>query len=464
MPSFNLIPLLSNLNWGQSMPKLGPIFVRILSVKASLYTLGCRLNQAETAIIAKSLESKGFEISEFGGSVDLTVINTCTVTEQADAKCRQAVRKVLRKNPNTFVAVVGCYAQMAVDTIREISGVDLIIGNEHKLQIADYLYGLEKQDTPLIVHSPKISRGEFTIDSYGLYDNSTRANLKIQDGCNFVCSFCIIPSARGPARSRNFDDIIREANKLVELGHQELVLTGVNIGTYNSDNHSIVSVLNELEKINDLKRIRISSIEPTTIPERVIEMMADSEKICNHLHIPLQSGDDRILNLMRRKHTSKEFIDFIEFVYNTVPDVGIGTDVMVGFPSEDDSAFINTKKILADLPVSYYHVFTYSDRKGTSSNRMDDKVAHDVKKKRTAILIEQGDRKKRAFYENYFDETRSVLFEQKNKDGYWTGYTSNYIQVALKSEEELHNKILPVRLDSVNGKQMIGIRNLEFGN
>jgi threonylcarbamoyladenosine tRNA methylthiotransferase MtaB len=440
------------------MPKLGPILVRILSVKASLYTLGCRLNQAETAIIAKSLESKGFEISEFGGSVDLTVINTCTVTEQADAKCRQAVRKVLRKNPNTFVAVVGCYAQMAVDTIREISGVDLIVGNEHKLQIADYLNGLEKQDRPLIVHSPKISRGEFTIDSYGLYDNSTRANLKIQDGCNFVCSFCIIPSARGPARSRNFDDIIREANKLVELGHQELVLTGVNIGTYNSDNHSIVSVLNELEKINDLKRIRISSIEPTTIPERVIEMMADSEKICNHLHIPLQSGDDRILNLMRRKHTSKEFIDFIEFVYDTVPDVGIGTDVMVGFPSEDDSAFINTKKILADLPVSYYHVFTYSDRKGTSSNRMDDKVAHDVKKKRTAILIEQGERKKRAFYENYFDETRSVLFEQKNKDGYWTGYTSNYIQVALKSEEELHNKILPVRLDSVNGKQMIGIR------
>jgi threonylcarbamoyladenosine tRNA methylthiotransferase MtaB len=440
------------------MPKLGPILVRILSVKASLYTLGCRLNQAETAIIAKSLESKGFEISEFGGSVDLTVINTCTVTEQADAKCRQAVRKVLRKNPNTFVAVVGCYAQMAVDTIREISGVDLIIGNEHKLQIADYLNGLEKQDTPLIVHSPKISRGEFTIDSYGLYDNSTRANLKIQDGCNFVCSFCIIPSARGPARSRNFDDIIREANKLVELGHQELVLTGVNIGTYNSDNHSIVSVLKELEKISDLKRIRISSIEPTTIPERVIEMMADSEKICNHLHIPLQSGDDRILNLMRRKHTSKEFVNFIEFVYNTVPDVGIGTDVMVGFPSEDDSAFINTKKILADLPVSYYHVFTYSDRKGTSSNRMDDKVAHDVKKKRTAILIEQGERKKRAFYENYFDETRSVLFEQKNKDGYWTGYTSNYIQVALKSEEELHNKILPVRLDSVNGKQMIGIR------
>ncbi|MCK4754967.1 MAG: tRNA (N(6)-L-threonylcarbamoyladenosine(37)-C(2))-methylthiotransferase MtaB, partial [Calditrichia bacterium] len=400
-----------------------------------------------------------FEICDFGGPTDLTVINTCTVTEQADAKCRQAVRKVLRQNPDTYVAVVGCYAQMAVDTIRDISGVDLIIGNEHKLKIADYINGLQKQNTPLIIHSPKISRGEFTIESYGLFDNATRANLKIQDGCNFVCSFCIIPTARGPARSRKLYDILREANKLVELGHQELVLTGVNIGTYNGEDNTIIMVLNELEKIPNLKRIRISSIEPTTIPEQVIKMMADSEKICKHLHIPVQSGDDRILKLMRRKHTSKEFANFIEFVYKTVPDVGIGTDVMVGFPSEDDAAFVNTKKFLADLPISYYHVFTYSDRKGTASNLMNDKIAYDVKKKRTAILIEQGDRKKRAFFENYLNKTRPVLFEQKNRDGYWTGYTSNYIQVALKSEEDLHNMIVPVRLVSVNGKQMMGIGN-----
>ena len=450
-------PLPANLKCRWYMTKLGPIFVRMMRVKASFYTLGCRLNQAETAIIAKSLKSRGFEVTDFGEPADLTVINTCTVTEQADAKCRQAVRKILRQNPDTYVAVVGCYAQMSVDTIREISGVDLIIGNEHKLQIADYIDGLKKQDTPLIVHSPKMSRGDFTIDSYGLYDNSTRANLKIQDGCNFVCSFCIIPTARGPARSRNLDDILREANKLVELGHQELVLTGVNVGTYCSDSHTIVSVLDELEKINDLKRIRISSIEPTTIPEKVISMMADSEKICKHLHIPLQSGDDRILKLMRRKHTSKEFIDFIEFVHKTVPDVGIGTDVMVGFPSEDDEAFINTKKVLADLPVSYYHVFTYSDRKGTASNGMDEKIPYDVKKKRTGILIEQGERKKRAFFESYLKKTMPVLIEQKNKDGYWTGYTSNYMQVAMGSDEDLHNKILPVRMDFIDSLRMIGV-------
>jgi threonylcarbamoyladenosine tRNA methylthiotransferase MtaB len=434
-----------------------------MEMKASFYTLGCRLNQAETAIIAKSLENRGFEISEFGSPSDLTVINTCTVTEQADAKCRQAVRKILRQNPDTYVAVVGCYAQMDVDTIRDIDGVDLIIGNEHKLQIADYLDGLQKQNNPKVIHSQKISRGEFTIESYGLYDNATRANLKIQDGCNFVCSFCIIPTARGAARSRNFDDILLEANKLVDLGHQELVLTGVNLGTYCSGDHDIVTILKELEKISDLRRIRISSIEPTTIPERVIRMMADSEKICHHLHIPLQSGDDRILKLMRRKHSCKAFADYIEFVHQTVPDAGIGTDVMVGFPSEDEESFINTKKFLADLPISYYHVFTYSDRKGTASINMSDKVAHDDKKRRTSILIEQGERKKRAFFEKNLNKPALVLFEQKNKDGYWTGYTSNYIQVAMMGEDDLHNKILPVRMESVEGKMMVGTRNLELG-
>jgi threonylcarbamoyladenosine tRNA methylthiotransferase MtaB len=225
--------------------------------KASFHTLGCRLNQAETAIIAESIRNAGFEIVDFGKAADLTVINTCTVTEQADAKCRQVVRKTLRNSSDTFVAVVGCYAQMAVDTIKQIPGVDLIIGNEYKFKIADYISGLQKKDHPIVVHSSKFSREEFTIANYGLYDNITRANLKLQDGCNFVCNFCIIPAARGPARSRKLHDIIREANKLVELGHQELVLTGVNIGTYNSENNSFLDVIEALEKIEELKRMMI---------------------------------------------------------------------------------------------------------------------------------------------------------------------------------------------------------------
>jgi len=424
--------------------------------KASFHTLGCRLNQAETAIIAKSIKNAGFEIVEFGQTADLTVINTCTVTEQADAKCRQAVRKTLRNSSDTFVAVVGCYAQMAVDTIKQIPGVDLIIGNEYKLKIVDYLSGLQKNDHPVVIHSPKISREEFTIGSYGLYDHATRANIKVQDGCNFVCSFCIIPAARGPARSRKLHDIVREAKKLVELGHQELVLTGVNVGTYNSDNNSFLDVIDTLEKIEDLKRIRISSIEPTTIPDALIYHIADSEKICKHLHIPLQSGDDAILRSMRRKYSSQEYADFIHFVYHTISNVGIGSDVMVGYPGEDDHAFINTKKFLADLPVSYYHVFTYSDRKGTGSHRMADKVSPQTKKLRTRILIEQGQRKRRAFYETFLGKIQPVLFEQRTETGNWVGYTSNYINVEVTSNENLHNQIRDVRLREVRARSLFG--------
>ena len=424
-------------------------------MKASFHTLGCRLNQAETAIIAKSVKKAGYDIVEFGEPADLTVINTCTVTEQADSKCRQAVRKALRNDPQTYVAVVGCYAQMAVDTIKQIEGVDLIIGNEHKLRLVDYIDGLAKQDQPLVVHSPKISRDSFTIESYGLYDNSTRANLKIQDGCNFVCNFCIIPSARGPARSREVEDIIREAEKLVSLGHQEIVVTGVNIGTYTYDDHSIMDIIRRLEKIEDLKRIRISSIEPTTIPDDLIRYIADSEKMCKYLHIPLQSGEDDILKSMRRRYTAREFIEFIEFVDRTIPDAGIGTDVMVGYPGETDVSFKMTKKMLADLPIAYYHVFTYSDRKGTGSYKLSDKVDHHTKKDRTRILIEQGQRKKYTFFERRIGETAEVLFEQRLKNGNWSGYTSNYVSVEAPAEENLHNQIRQVRFLAANQNSVI---------
>jgi threonylcarbamoyladenosine tRNA methylthiotransferase MtaB len=424
--------------------------------KASLHTLGCRLNQAETAIIAKSLKDSGFHIVEFGEPADLTVINTCTVTEQADAKCRQAVRKTLRNSPDTFVAVVGCYAQMAVDTIRKIKGVDLIIGNEHKIQLVNYLDGLIKKEDPLIIHSPKLSRGDFSVETVGFYDNATRANLKIQDGCNFVCSFCIIPTARGPARSRKFENILDEARQLIDMGHKELVLTGVNIGTYNNDNHSIIDIIARLININGLRRLRISSIEPTTIPNELVQMIAESDKICKHLHIPLQSGDDFILKRMRRKYTATEVANFIEFVSEMVPNIGIGTDVMVGFPGESDESFITTKKFLTDLPVSYYHVFTYSDRKGTVSYRLADKVDHHIKKWRTRVLIEQGERKKRAFYEKYIGSAYDVLFEQKIENGYWVGYTSNYMNIEVKSGKNLHNKILPVCLIESTNRALIG--------
>jgi threonylcarbamoyladenosine tRNA methylthiotransferase MtaB len=423
--------------------------------KASLHTLGCRLNQAETAIIAKTLSDSGFEIVEWGEPADLTVINTCTVTEQADSKCRQAVRQAIRKNPNAYVAVVGCYSQIAAETISKIKGVDLIVGNEHKLRVVDYLDGLKKADTPVIIHSSKISRDEFVIDSVGLYDHHARANLKLQDGCDFVCSFCIIPRARGRARSRKFSDVIAEAEKLAEMGYKEIVLTGVNIGTYSSGGRGFLEVIMSLEKVRGIERIRISSIEPTTIGREIVEHMAHSDKLCHHLHIPLQSGDNSILEAMCRKHTSEEFADFVEWAAERIPDIGIGTDIMVGFPGEGEEEFKSTRKLLADLPVEYFHVFTYSDRDSTPASRMPGKVDFHVKKERSRIMIEMGQRKRYAFYEGYFGKTVYVLFETES-NGQWTGFTSNYMKLRVESEQALRNQIREVSPIRIEGDTLIG--------
>lgn len=426
-----------------------------MSKKAALHTLGCRLNQAETAIIARNLQDKGFEIVEFGQPADLTVVNTCTVTEQADSKCRQAVRKSIRSNPDTFVAVVGCYAQMAVDTILQIDGVNMIVGNEHKMKLADFVDSLHKSSEPKVIHSPKISRDEFIIESVGLFDNNTRANLKIQDGCSYVCSFCIIATARGPARSRKFADVINEANKLVKMGHKEIVITGVNVGTYNSNDKKFLDVLQGLEKIEGLLRVRISSIEPTTIGKEVIDFMAESKKICPYLHIPLQSGDDKILTSMRRKHDALFFRDIIEYAVDKIPEIGIGTDIMVGYPGEGQDQYKNSKILLADLPVSFYHVFTYSDRAGTTSYKMNPKVDTKVKKQRYSEMAQMGQRKKRTFYQQFLNKRLDVLFEDQ-KHGSWSGLTGNYIRVKVKSDKNLQNKLQQVKLLDVQEQYMTG--------
>ncbi|MGB5107035.1 MAG: tRNA (N(6)-L-threonylcarbamoyladenosine(37)-C(2))-methylthiotransferase MtaB [Candidatus Zixiibacteriota bacterium] len=423
--------------------------------KASLHTLGCRLNQAETAIIANSLAARGFDIVEFGEPADVTVINTCTVTEQADAKCRQTVRQALRVNPETFVAVVGCYAQNSVEGISAIRGVDLIIGNEHKLRVGEYLNGLKKNSSPQIVHSHKLPEKEFKIETNGLYSFNTRANLKIQDGCNYFCSFCIIPTVRGRARGRNFADIIREAEQLVAAGHKELVLTGVNIGTYKNDGKGMLKVIERLEQIPDLARIRISSIEPTTIGRELVRYMASSEKLCHYLHVPLQSCDDKILTSMHRKHTMAPLAKFIEWTAKMIPDIGLGTDIMVGYPTEGQQEFMNTREALTNLPFFYFHVFTYSDRPGTRSFDLKPKVAHQIKKERTRNLIELSERKRRAFAAARIGQVVDVLFEQV-EDGCWTGYTNNYLRVHLReSDRDIKNQIIPVRLDSVEGDNLM---------
>ena len=425
-------------------------------LRASFHTLGCRLNQAETATISATFAARGYSIVEYGDETDVCVINTCSVTESAEAKCRQAVRAVLHHSPQAYVVVTGCYAQVGVEALRHIAGVDMIVGTEHKMWLVDLIDPPQKSAQPQVVHSQKISRGDFTIEGVGYYPDHTRANLKIQDGCNFACAFCIIPFTRGGARSRTLNDIVREAHGLVERGHRELVLTGVNIGTYSSAGHDLLGALQALERVDGLERLRISSIEPTTVPEAVVEWMATSSKLCPYLHVPVQSGDDQVLQRMKRHYTRAEFVAFVEQVATRVPDVCLGTDVMVGFPGEDERAFTNTRTLLADLPLAYGHVFSYSERPHTYARRYTDTVPPQVIQERSRILRELSGRKKAAFYRQSLGRTMRVLFERREDSGLYTGFSDNYIKVGVAIEDEVANQLLPVRLCGVERGLALG--------
>ncbi len=425
------------------------------SLRASFHTLGCRLNQAETALIANRFRDNGYRIVDFGEHADVCVINTCTVTDQADAKCRQAVRQTLRNNPDTYVAVVGCYAQTGTQALSKIDGVDLIVGSQDKLDVLNYIDAPVKNDSPAIIKT-KFSRQPFTIEPSLAKLPTTRANLKIQDGCDFMCSFCLIPFARGRARSRAFWDIQREAQQLVDSGYQELVLTGVNIGTYRFEEKGFLDVVKMLLKIPALERLRISSIEPTTIPEEILHLMADSDKLCPHLHIPLQSGDDGVLNRMKRLYTRREFLDFIEKAERIVPDVLIGTDVIVGFPGEDDAAFEESCRVMQDSPMAYAHVFTYSQRKGTAATRLDSHVEARIKKERRKRLQRISDEEKKRFYAKFIGRKLRVLVEERDRHERWTGFSDNYIKVAFENAELTSNEFVSATLGAVEDGAAIG--------
>ncbi len=427
------------------------------SYRASFYTFGCRLNQAETALISNTFKEKGYQIVDFGEPTDVCVINTCTVTEKADSECRQLVRQVLRRSPEAFVAVVGCYAQMGAETLRTIEGIDLIIGTEEKMRVSDFIDIPHKLPEP-VVRKSKISRTPFTISSVGNYEHATRANLKIQDGCDFMCSFCVIPFARGRARSRAFWDIQREAQQLVELGHKELVLTGVNIGTYEFGGKTLLDVIKMLERIDGLERIRISSIEPTTIPNELIDHMAESPKLCHHLHVPIQSGDNSVLNKMRRLYSVTEYVEFLERVQTHIPDVCFGTDVMVGFPGEGDVEFNNTLDLLRELPFGYFHVFSFSERASTAAVKMQNRVDFQTKKARSQILRRLSQKKRTAFYRQHIGKTMRVLMEERTENGLFQGLTDNYLKVGVRTEAALSNHLVDVQVqDFANAGLLTGI-------
>ena len=423
----------------------------------SFYTLGCRLNQSETAVIERTFDNGDYKIVDFKQPADVVVINTCTVTENGDTDTRRLVHKINRLNPQARIALIGCQAQIQKEKLARWPNVRWVIGNAVKMDLKSIIEqnnDTTEENTPLVM-TPTISRKPFTIPISGIDRHHTRANLKIQDGCDFFCSFCEIPYARGRARSRVFEDILLEAKTLVNAGHKELVLTGINIGTYTYQNYTLLDVIEALEQIKGLERIRISSIEPTTIPKKLIEKMAGQGKLCRYLHIPVQSAHNDILKAMKRKYTIEEFSGFIRWVDRTVPQICIGTDVIVGFPGETDQHFQETYERLRELPIHYFHVFSYSARHMAKSRGMSDATAIETIRKRSQILRDLSSRKRRIFYESLLGTTQRVLFEQK-KENFWIGWMDNYIRVKIKSNLNLANQFKDIKLISIAEQHVLG--------
>lgn len=396
-------------------------------------TLGCRLNQSETDAIEAKFREKGYGIVPFGDPADLTVINTCTVTNEADRKSRYAIRQAIRASRKGRVVVTGCYAQMKPEEIRSMEGVDLILGNDEKYKLFHYLETLDegKLDEPLTSAASR-----------------TRAFLKIQDGCDYYCSFCIIPFARGRARSRPFHEAIAEAQKLTALGYREIVLTGVNIGTYydRENRKRFVDLLEEMQKIPGLHRIRISSIEPNTVIESLLRLMSGSDVVCPYLHIPIQSASDQILSAMRRKYRVGRLERLLEKIEKYLPEAGIGTDVIVGFPGETEAHFEETIRFIQDHPFSYLHIFPYSERSGTIAERLPNAVDSRTKKRRIGVLREINRMIRMKYARQFLGQVAPILFEQSDEEGFRTGYAPNYLKVKVKSDRELQRQIRDVRL------------------
>jgi threonylcarbamoyladenosine tRNA methylthiotransferase MtaB len=425
-----------------------------MNTKVAFYTIGCRLNQAETAVLQQSLEEQGCQVVDFHQSAEVVVINTCTVTENGDADTRKLINKINRIHPRARIALLGCQAQIEREALLEMPNVFWVIGNSRKMEFAGILQNSLNDSQPQVI-TPVIRRESFTQPAAGIDRRHTRANLKIQDGCDSFCSFCVIPYARGRARSRVFQDILKEAGELAAAGHREVILTGINIGCYSYENKTLPDVIEALEKIQSLRRIRISSVEPSTIPYAVIERMKGGSKLCRHLHIPMQSGSDAVLRSMHRNYSAKEFADFIYTVHDQLPEICLGTDVIVGFPGESDVHFQETCQLLSDLPLAYFHVFSYSERPLARSRKLGPKVPPETIEQRSKILRELSAGKRRQYLENTIGTIQPVLFEQ-SKNGCWNGLTDTYVRVKVRSTEPLHNQILSVRIGEVDRNGVIG--------
>lgn len=428
--------------------------------RAALLSLGCRLNHAETQAIRGRLEAAGYEIVEWGGEADVMVLNSCTVTAQADAKSRHALRAARRENPAARLAVVGCYAQLNATRIAAQGLADVVVGNGDKLGVVELLDAAP--GTVPVIAAGRIPRAPFAYEFLAAGGGGTRAHVKVQDGCDFMCSFCVIPAARGRARARQLANVLAEAEALAASGAREIVLTGVNVGTYAESGATLLELMDRLSGLPGLERIRIGSIEPTTVPPGLLERMADAgHKLAPFLHLPLQSGSDAVLVAMRRRYTAAEYRRFAEDALAKVPGLCLGTDVMTGFPGEGDEEFGETFGFLERLPFAYFHVFPYSERHGTAAARMAGAVPVPTRQRRAAALRALSEAKQLAFHRRFIGQTLPVLFEQPRRPDLAEGYTANYIRVRVPHPHAaaLRNRLLPVHLAEAGVEAVAGVWN-----
>jgi threonylcarbamoyladenosine tRNA methylthiotransferase MtaB len=429
------------------------------SPTVAFHTLGCKLNFAETSTIARQLRDGGFQKVTFEDCADVYVINTCSVTENADRECRMIVRRALNQNPDAFIAVVGCYAQLKPEEISSIEGVDLVLGASEKFNIAEYLKDIHKKEHSEI-HSCEIDSVNFFASSYSIGDR-TRAFIKVQDGCDYTCSYCTIPLARGASRSDSVENVLRQANEIAEQGVKEIVLTGVNIGDFGNNSQSFLDLISALDKAEGIKRFRISSIEPNLLTDEVIEFVAQSKKFVPHFHIPLQSGCDKILKLMRRRYLSELYRNRVEKIKSLMPHCCIGVDIITGFPSESDEDFLQTYNFLNELDISYLHVFTYSERDNTDALNIRPVVPIHVRKQRNKMLRILSQKKLNNFYDQHLGANHTVLFETENKDGLLHGFTENYIKVKVDFDASLCNQLIQVQLSRIDSDMCVTAEVME---
>ena len=418
-------------------------------LKAAFHTLGCKLNFSETSTLARQLTEAGYARVHLDDAPDVVVINTCSVTDHADAKCRNAVRRAMQSNPDAFVVVVGCYAQLKPKEIAQIEGVDLVLGAGEKFNLISHLESLQKSDEPRFI-AGEIKEVRDFVPGFSSGDR-TRTFLKVQDGCNYFCAFCTIPLARGRSRSASVAETLAEARKAVEAGAKEIVLTGVNIGDFGtSHGETLLDLVRSLDDLEGVERFRISSIEPNLLTDELIDFVGGSRRFQPHFHIPLQSGADDVLSAMRRRYRTNLYASRVQRIKTKMPEASIGVDVIVGFPGESDDHFMQTVDFIKSLEISYLHVFTYSERPNTTALRIEDVVPISKRKERNKTLRNLSLKAQRAHYEEFLGRTVPVLFEDAQEDGLRMGYTPNYIRVAAPANLVKGNDICQVTLDRID--------------